>query len=509
MSDRRLNRRDFLRLTGVVAGAAVVAACQPAAPEVVEVIKEVPVEKEVIKEVVKEVPVEKVVEKEVEVEKVVEKVVEKEVEVEVTAAPRADVKPVIRWQTWSGDYQVAGRQTAESFMEDHPDIDLIVEPQPPGGKEEKLVAAMIAGVSPDIFHYWGLWFAKLNQRGLLMDIQPFVDATMTQEDFDDQVPKGWDIFGRLSFIPGRRLAMPKYYNFMWLWYNEDILDERGLEHPDMNWTTDDWAEAALAATDFNADGSVKHYGGGFNGSHNMERNFYNLERFGGAFVRRDAPDKCLMGLPESQEGFEWLRARLWDDQSFLPRLEQTAVAGQPVVNQLTKMWETGELGFDEWNNTDGVFHINFQHPPIGPAERTSYLVSDGEGMWAGTRWPEAAWEVDKYLAEPKAQEHWCRAGGVLPVRMSVVRKWPEIMVEGAPWSEGMNLHVPEEAFEMGYGRDDERFLCQAEAEEYINPLLEKVMVVGTAPVSVLADVCADVESVQQCLLAEEYRAAMG
>ena len=495
MEKRKLNRRDFLRLSAVATSAAVVAACQPAAPQVIEVVKEVPVEKEVIKEV----PVEKI------------KIVEKEVRVEVTAVPKAkpDVKPVIRWQTWAGDYQPAARGISEIFMADHTDIDLIVEPQPPGGKLEKLMAAMVAGVSPDIFHYWGLWFAKLHQRGLLMDVQPFVDATMTQEDIDDQVPQGWEIFGRLSFIPGRRLAMPKYYNFMWMWYNETMIEEEGLEPPNIDWTTDDYAEAALKATKKDASGRVDRYGGGYNGSHNMERNFYNLERFGGAFVRRDDPTKCLMGLPESQEGFEWLRARLWDDESFLPRLVQTSITGQPVVTGQVPYWEDGQLGFVRWNDAEGYFKINFHHPPIGPAERASYLVSDGEGMWSGSKWPEAAWEVDKYLAEPKAQEIWCRTGGVLPVRMSVVSKWPEIMVEGAPSSETANLHVPLEAFEMGYGRDDERFICQSDAEEYINPALEKVMVVGNAPVSLLADVCPEVEALQNCPLAEEYKALMG
>jgi multiple sugar transport system substrate-binding protein len=332
---------------------------------------------------------------------------------------------------------------------------------------------------------------------------------MTQADIDDQVPQGWEIFGRLSFIPGKRLAMPKYYNFMWIWYNETLIEENGLEPPDMEWTTDDWAEAAKIATKKNADGTIDQYGGGFCCTGHMERQFYHLERFGGAFVRRDDPAKCLMDTPESQEGFEWMRARLWDDESFLPRLVQASLTGQPVVMGFVPYWEDGQLGFVRWNDAEGIYKINFHHPPIGPVERASYLVSDGEGMWSGTRWPDAAWEVDKYLAEPKAQENWCRAGGVLPVRMSVVRKWPEIMKEGAPWSATANLDVPLEAFEMGYGRDDERFICQSEAEEIINPGLEKVFIIGDTPVSYLADMCPQVDAVQECILADEYRAAVG
>jgi len=86
--------------------------------------------------------------------------------------------------------------------------------------------------------------------------------------------------------------------------------------------------------------------------------------------------------------------------------------------------------------------------------------------------------------------------GQMAARMSVVEKWPEQIVELDPNMEGWNLDVVLEAFEMGYGRDDEHFFCQA--EEIINPLLEKAFIVDNAPVSILADACLEVEAVQTC-----------
>ena len=80
MEKRKLNRRDFLRLSATAATGAVVAACAPATPIIIEkeVIREVPVEKAVVverdvpREVIKEVQVEKVVKETVVVEKIVE-----------------------------------------------------------------------------------------------------------------------------------------------------------------------------------------------------------------------------------------------------------------------------------------------------------------------------------------------------------------------------------------------------------------------------------------------------
>jgi hypothetical protein len=146
--------------------------------------------------------------------------------------------------------------------------------------------------------------------------------------------------------------------------------------------------------------------------------------------------------PGSQQAFEWMRARLWDDESILLRLVQASHTGQPVVMGFVPYWEDGQLGFVRWNDAEGIYEINFHHPPKGPVLRASYLVSNGEGKWSGTRWPDTASEVGKYLSEPKAQDIWCRPCGVLPVRMSVVRNWPEIIKEGAPCSETANHHVP-------------------------------------------------------------------
>ena len=126
------------------------------------------------------------------------------------------------------------------------------------------------------------------------------------------------------------------------------------------------------------------------------------------------------------------------------------------------------------------------------------MVTDGYGMSSGTQWPEAAWEVMHYISGPINQEIRMRTVGRMAVRMSTMQHYKEAMLDLEPDMEDMNLDVVLEAFEMGYGRDDERYLCQSEAEEIIHPLLEKVYIVGDAPVSVFADACPDVEAVQTC-----------
>jgi ABC-type glycerol-3-phosphate transport system substrate-binding protein len=477
MEKRRLNRRDFLRLSAVTAAGAAIAACQPAAPEVVEVEKEVLVEKEVVKEVE------------------VEKEVVKEVQVVATAAPVE--KPVVRWQhDGGGRWQTAAVEATATFNEMQDDILLLVEPRPPNAFE-KMMAAMVAGVAPDVFEWWGLWFAKLHQKGQLLDLQPRVDADLTQEWIDDFVPNEWDNFGRLSFIAGKRVAMPRYINFMYLSYNKDFFDEGGVDYPDINWTMDDMAEAAEKLTVGEGD-DIERFGGSFRSAHSMERQFYHLNRFGANFVKYEEPKKCLLGTPEAQEAMEWLRARYWDDETYVPRLVVNQLGSNALVAGYCAFTEDGGPHYVVRDALD-VYNLDYTHPCQGPVRRSSYLVTDGYGMWAGGQFQDAAWEVMKYLSDNINQDIRQRVTGQTATRMSVVAKWPEQVVEIDPGMAATNLHIPLEAFEMGYGKDDERFFCQAEAEEVLNPLLEKVYIVdGGAPVSILADACPQVEAVQTC-----------
>jgi ABC-type glycerol-3-phosphate transport system substrate-binding protein len=146
METRRLNRRDFLRLSAAAATGAVMASCSPATPMVIEkeVIREVPVEKAVVveKEVVKEVEVEKVVQQTVVVEK------------EVVKAPPPAEQVKLRHQTREPEMAEAEKllwdELYPRFQEQNPHIEVEYIPMPPDFSE-KIIAAAVAGSAPDTF----------------------------------------------------------------------------------------------------------------------------------------------------------------------------------------------------------------------------------------------------------------------------------------------------------------------------------------------------------------------
>jgi len=144
MRKRKLNRRDFLRLSAAAATGAMMAACAPATPQLVQVEKQVPVEKKVVETVVveRQVPVEKVIKETVVVEK------------EVVKAPPPAEKVKLRYQTrepeMAEEEKLLWDELYPRFQEQHPNIEVEYVPMPPDFSE-KLIAAAVAGNAPDVF----------------------------------------------------------------------------------------------------------------------------------------------------------------------------------------------------------------------------------------------------------------------------------------------------------------------------------------------------------------------
>jgi len=212
MRSKGMTRRDFLRSAAALAGASVAAACAPAAPEVVEVEREVPVEKVVVETVAVEV------EKLVEVEKVVE----------VTAVP-VELTGTL---TWWGHATHPHDWTKVGFERKYPKITCNWEHS--GDWDTKLAAAMAAGEgTPDL-----VWTeAGVNQdygcRGLLLDltehITPIADQFLPHKVEECFIAK-----------TGNYVSIPSDAgNAMAWYYRPDLLAKAGwTEEIPEDWTYD-------------------------------------------------------------------------------------------------------------------------------------------------------------------------------------------------------------------------------------------------------------------------------
>jgi len=200
-----ITRRDFVRLSAVGATGSILAACAPAAPEVIQVEKEVAVEKEVVRTVV----------------------VEKEVVVEKPA--KAPEGGMFRCQEQVDIFE----QTPES---EYIDVKLRNVGQ---GYQEKLLTGLAGGAGPDIYRvcppvleYW------IDEQ--LEKLDPWFeqesDSWFWTEDPRKDVIDVCRIAGDLWFMPmvdGMDCALV---------INKTLFEEAGVEPPTWKYGSDEYLE---------------------------------------------------------------------------------------------------------------------------------------------------------------------------------------------------------------------------------------------------------------------------
>lgn len=199
------------------------------------------------------------------------------------AAAPAGETTVVRFMSRAGADNLPAYEDvlANDFRAMHADIEVQVEPAPDGWVD-KLLAQMVAGTAVDIFQAWGNIFFNWTERDLILDIQPFVDSTMTDEEVADYNEFQWDGL----VMRGVRVGMPKYINLMTVTCNVDLFEEYGVDLPpeDGEWNHDDYYAMAKELTEAARAAGEENRWGGWAPAWAWDRFWYRVDMFGGSVV---------------------------------------------------------------------------------------------------------------------------------------------------------------------------------------------------------------------------------
>lgn len=218
--NNRFSRRQFLTTASVALGGSLLAACQPKVVEVEKVVTQV-VKEEVI---VEGTP------------KIVEKVVEKVVEVTPVAEKPVDV----RYMWWGSEQQRAIDMQLELFKDLAPSINLKSELVPWSQYWDKLWTALAGGDAPDTFWLNMSNFAALAAKGVLMNLQPSLDADEGRKaDWD----ANFDSLKAAYVYENEAYSWPRDYDTITLAINLSLMADAGLSFPDSanEFSAWDWA----------------------------------------------------------------------------------------------------------------------------------------------------------------------------------------------------------------------------------------------------------------------------
>jgi multiple sugar transport system substrate-binding protein len=442
----RLSRRTFLKLAAAGAGSAALAACGPSIPQ---------------------------------------------------PAPGAGRKVQLVYQDSRAEWFVPMvQEMLEVFHSRQPNIRVFYTPEPDGPEniQEKTLAAMQTGTAPDVFQGCCSWFPIWAQKGYIMDLRPFVAADLDRATLDE-----WDAaqYRALATRDGLQYGLPKFLGALALYYNKDLFDRYGVDYPDESWDHDHYLEAMKRLThDLDGDGKTDLWGSMTYVT--WDRIQIHVNGWGGHLVDPDDDTRIRMGEPEALGALEWLRARMHDDRVMATMLDtQNAWPSDAFAAGRLAMVEDGSWALKSILSKAN-FRVGIAPFPAGPIRRVTLATNDGFGIYAGTKHPEAAWELMKFLTGEEFGRAMARVSFLQPARASLVDDWVRYVREQYPAKAGdANIAAFADGQIKGYSVTSEVAANMADAARMAHAAWDRILTLGQAPASSMEGVAQEIQRAQR------------
>jgi multiple sugar transport system substrate-binding protein len=384
------------------------------------------------------------------------------------------------------------QQLLDQFHETHPNIRVFYVPDPEN-LVDQMPVDMQSGTAADVFQGCCTHFPAWAQQGYTLDLRPFVEADLDQETIDDWDPAQYQaLFTR----DGKQFGLPKYHGALALFYNKDLFDQYKVAYPDASWNQDDYLRAMkLLTKDRDRDGKTDLWGSMVDVT--WDRIQVHANQWGGHFVDPDDPRRSLMGEPQAMAALEWLRARMWDDRvmAALPDVNRLGTREAFVARRLA-MVEDGSWALKDILS-NARFRVGVAPLPSGPVRRATLATTDGFGIYAGTKHPEAAWELMKFLISKEYGRAMAEANFLQPARASLVEDWIGYIRDEFPaQTQEMDLAAFAEGQRQGYSVVAEIFANMADAKLVAQDAWDQILTLGLAPTESMLDASEKIQALQ-------------
>jgi len=457
MEKRKLNRRDFLRLSAAAGAGAIAAACAPASPQVVEVEKQVPVEKIVVQTV--------------------------EVEKEV-AKPAPVGEPVnLRQLVWGAhaDYVPVYELVGQAFHEGHPQITIEHMFIPNVQFRPKIKTMEAAGDPPEVIMPIG--GASNEFRGpdftIWLDLNPFID----RDNFDLEDYFEGSLDDTINIWTGGRDGLPIQLFDSYIAYNKGLLEAAGVDeithdYDDDSWTLERLRELALQLTiDENG---VRASDAGFDPAHIAQYGLYDSDWskfgwvFGGEELRSDEDARTVkIDSPEYIAGTQWWADLIYKDHVMpAPQEVETLQAMMAAPFMTNKVALNGTWTWDMANfGQISDFEWDIGAMPNGPVGRKAIgLCKDSGRITEKSKYHDASWEYLSWIASPDmAVRYSVDLRDCLPARMSTFDKAAARISEKYP---GLDGRVPIDA--LPYAQYGEYWRPPTEYSDLLAPFTDAI-----------------------------------
>lgn len=336
-----------------------------------------------------------------------------------------DAPVEITYMMWGTPEELAvWNAIVEAFHAANPNIRVKVEVSDWDSYWDKLKTLYAGGTPPDVFAMDAPLYPDWQSRGVLLNMQPYIDATPGM--FDDIYPNTLTAYKRDDGYYG----LPRDFQTVVLYYNKDMFDEAQLPYPDESWTYEKLREVAKALTkDVDGDGIIDQFG--------FSPDLWDMETFWssalwshGAEVISEDYSKTLLGEPKAREVWRYIAAMVLEDKSVPTPAVSAEYGGDPFAAGRSAMAMSGHWVVPEYAQLDFAWDV--APMPSGPAGRFTSVNSAGFVIAKDSKNPDAAWEFVKFAVGKEGQQRLTELGFAIPVLKSIAESSIFLEQQSAP-----------------------------------------------------------------------------
>lgn len=379
---------------------------------------------------------------------------------------------------------VALQQIIDKFESEHPDIQIVVEPQDWASMSTKFFAAHAAGNAPDI-----CWII-MDEMGAALDLnslEPLENLAIGQWSADE-IADIDDAFWQFGVRDGKHYQITFSRNYVTLYYRADLFAENNIEIPR---TWDELIAAAQKLTGFDEKLGVQRYG------------------FGLGLATEDVDPQIMTNMILADQGtlFNEDGTANWANESGEKALEtmckfiteygitpETAIS--TTGEELWTDFEAGKLAMI----SGGAIRVNtVRNNCVYDPEAVQIMLwptADGEGhapgvingwcvgVWSGSQVKEEAGLFLEAMVSPEADKLWVELGGQPAMRQSTLENAKEYI------EKNQFLSVISEGFlTAGYPQPTDFSVSSWKND--LNNAAQKVLVEGMSAMDALEAVAQD------------------
>jgi len=302
------------------------------------------------------------------------------------------------------------QQNLHNFEASHPNIKINWSPIP-GDYPTKMRANVASGTVPDVFYLQPGMSSEYIGAGKLLNLSPYMAR--------DGV-KASDYYSALTnpftCTSGKVFGLPKDWNSLGVFYNKQMFQAAGLSAPTASWTWDDLkADAQKLTKNPGAPNSVY----GIVLSADASRWGAFLLANGGSVLDKNGT-KATFNDQTGVSALDFYSSFLKNKTGALPTTVGAPWNGDAFGKQRAAMVIEGGWLIPYMTTTYPNVQYGIVPLPMSPSgKRADLTFTNAWAAYSGTKHPDAAWELVKYMTGSTVQSSQLNAGFALPTLQSL------------------------------------------------------------------------------------------